>query len=221
MPHTNFGFYTRGRKGHLGLGGWIWQDLSYRWVEWASVVSAAHSPLCWWGSTNFPLFFLILLLRFMLQVEFVSLPAPGTALWLRLGTQRIAFSDHQDWFRVDMWSKTPLRGNGTFADTAEREGHHLSWQSQVWETVGLDLLADIFATMWSLRMKPLYRRTVDRSRDLRSWWCYQAVLKTPNPWPLHVPRSVNCLSLNWYFCPLQQKESSLVPQRQRYSQGKD
>ena len=189
------------------------------WVEWVSVVSAAHSSLCWWGSTNFPLFFLTLLLRFMLQVEFVSLPALEAALWLRLGTQRIAFSDCQDWFGVDMWSKTPLRVNGNFADTTQREGHHLSWQSQVWETVGLDLLADIFATMWSLRMKPLYRRTVDRSRDLRSWWCYQAAFKTPNPWSFHVPWSVNSLSLNWYFCPLQQKESSLVLQWQRYSQG--
>lgn len=149
------------------------------WVEWASVVSAAHSPLCWWGSTNFPLFFLILLLRFMLHT-------------LKHPAQQACDSDSgpKDCFlwttkTGSEWTCGPRHHWAAMALLLIllREGHRLSWQSQVWEIVGLDLLADIFATMWSLRRKPLYRRTVDRSRDLRSWWCYQAVLKTPNPWP--------------------------------------
>lgn len=157
----------------------------------------------------------------MLQVESVSLPAPEAALWLRLRTQRIAFSDHQEWFRVDMFR--------VVQDTTENQWHFCWYYSErgtpsfLAESSLRDCGPRFVGRCFCHHVKPenetLVQENSWQSRDLRSWWCYQAALKTPNPWSLHVPWSVNSLSLNWYFCPLQQKESSLVLQWQRYSQG--
>lgn len=69
-------------------------------------------------------------------------------------------------------------------------------------------------------MKPLWRRRESTEAESPGPGdVIRAAFKPPNPWPSHVPKSVNSLSLSWYFCPLQQKESSLVLQWQRHSQG--
>lgn len=96
----------------------------------------------------------------------------------------------------------------------------LSCWTQIWEFAGPGLLAALFATLWSLKMKPMWRRielteAECRGPDDMTW----AALEPTNPGTSHVPKSVNSPSLSWIFHPLQQKESWLVLQWRRYAEG--